>query len=407
MNRGINLLCPDGQRRLCVPVLSQYIADYEEQRSLASIKSGWCPKCILPSYRSKIANDARKNASETVNADKYKSNKHSHAHPYRPDPLAEDGGHPLRDREDTSRLRDEFNGDRDQLTQGLLPTLPFTEKHPHSWICDCLAPDLLHQVTKCFYDYVHQWNLDILVGQKDPNYSKLTAKQRSDSPSLASAKGEFDARFSHLPPYSALRQFRKGISMTSRWTGNEFIAMMQCYAGVAKGLIPEDASRLIKSYLDIHRLAHYVSHTEETLGMLDKAIAEFWRLLFDPNGSYVQFEVVKPGWHCPKLHYFRHYTEWVRRNGVLPYCSTDRSETWHKPLKASWRASNKGPQAMRFILNDEGRKLAWAMWEDQILNQELVYVTNDEEHELDEDENLDARNIQPFIPNGEGTETFG
>ena len=51
MEDEINLMCPDGQRRLCFPVLAQYIADYEEQRVLASILSGYCPKCTIPRYR--------------------------------------------------------------------------------------------------------------------------------------------------------------------------------------------------------------------------------------------------------------------------------------------------------------------------------------------------------------------
>jgi len=51
MDDGINLLCPDGQRRLCFPVLVEYLADYEEQRLLISILSGRCPKCTIPTYR--------------------------------------------------------------------------------------------------------------------------------------------------------------------------------------------------------------------------------------------------------------------------------------------------------------------------------------------------------------------
>ena len=31
MEDGINMLCPDGNRRYIVPVLAQYLADYEEQ----------------------------------------------------------------------------------------------------------------------------------------------------------------------------------------------------------------------------------------------------------------------------------------------------------------------------------------------------------------------------------------
>src|SRR5436190_21946374 len=51
MEDGINLLCSDGQRRLCFPVLMEYIADYEEQGLFASILSGRCPKCTIPAYQ--------------------------------------------------------------------------------------------------------------------------------------------------------------------------------------------------------------------------------------------------------------------------------------------------------------------------------------------------------------------
>lgn len=50
MEDGINLKCPDGERRYCVPVIASYIADYEEQRVLAGIVSGYCPKCTIPSF---------------------------------------------------------------------------------------------------------------------------------------------------------------------------------------------------------------------------------------------------------------------------------------------------------------------------------------------------------------------
>src|SRR5271168_5183093 len=43
--------------------------------------------------------------------------------------------------------------------------------------------------------------------------------------------------------------------------------------------------------------------------------------------------------------------------------STDRGEAWHKPLKASYRASNKGAQADEFILRHEERMTAFRLWE--------------------------------------------
>ena len=75
MEDGINLMCPDGQRRLCFPVLAQYIADYEEQRVLASILSGYCPKCTIPRYHKLegksicIATSKRKTGVHSVSLD--------------------------------------------------------------------------------------------------------------------------------------------------------------------------------------------------------------------------------------------------------------------------------------------------------------------------------------------------
>jgi len=48
---GINMICPDGERRLCHPILAQYISDYQEQALLASITFMVCPKCTIPRYR--------------------------------------------------------------------------------------------------------------------------------------------------------------------------------------------------------------------------------------------------------------------------------------------------------------------------------------------------------------------
>lgn len=85
-----------------------------------------------------------------------------------------------------------------------------------------LTPDLLHQVTKCFFDHSHS----IVVGviDKESNSGK--------------AKGEIDARFSHVPPYIyvRLKGFREGINKLPRWQGPEYRAMVKVYLGVGDHL---------------------------------------------------------------------------------------------------------------------------------------------------------------------------
>ena len=45
MSTGIKLACGDGRRRLCFPVLCQYIGDMEEQWNLTCLIKPSCPKC--------------------------------------------------------------------------------------------------------------------------------------------------------------------------------------------------------------------------------------------------------------------------------------------------------------------------------------------------------------------------
>ena len=319
MNDGVNLLCPDNERRHCFPVLAQYIADYEEQRVLTSIVSGNCVKCTLPSFRANVGSGI--NSERTV--------------------------FPPRIQQEASELRALHDKEILHKQFGLKPTHPFTKNIPRCDIHDLMAMDILHGVSKCFFDYVHtKWIIPLI------ELDKGTAK----------ARDEINARFSNLSPFRRLKSFRNGISCLPRWTGAEYKAMSKVYLGVIAGLVPNEAIMMVKEYLDIQRLAHYESHTESTLKLLDKAVKGFWNQLMLPDGPFVTHDLVKTGWYCPKLHCFRHYTQNVREKGVLPFCSTDRTEPYHRPIKDSYRASNRGAQAGEFILRDEARDFGWEIW---------------------------------------------
>ena len=45
---GKTVICADGRRRLCFPMLCAWIADYFENVNLHSLKSGACPVCEAP-----------------------------------------------------------------------------------------------------------------------------------------------------------------------------------------------------------------------------------------------------------------------------------------------------------------------------------------------------------------------
>jgi hypothetical protein len=353
MEFGINLECPDGERRLCFPVLAHYIADYEEQRMLASIISGACPKCTIPRYK----RSAKHNVPPGLL-------------PQPQPPATYSAGmqvYPPRKGDDAKRLRAQYGRDGNQTTDnddlkafGYHETIPFTEHHLYSNIHEALAPDILHQVLKCSYDYVHDWMLEVVKAQTGISLTKV--------------EGEIDARFSQIPPYPGLRAFTNGISKTSRWTGNEIRKMMRVYGGVIKGLVPDSCSSFLKNYLDILRMSEYMSHTESTLALLSTAINDFWKQLWDPRGPFATIMIkntdqqrIPPGWFAPKFHYLQHYTDQIRSKGVLSFCSTNRTETWHKTIKDAYRRSNKGPQSLEFCVRDEARRYAWAVWEADLL----------------------------------------
>jgi len=354
MEEGVNMLCPDGKRRLCLPRIAQYIADYEEQRMLASILNSFCVKCTIPAFPRMKNPPAPDEDQSTLRGVKHKRGAKSNMSK-QPATSAQQVEIRRRAEEDCRMLCQSPDNNRKELKKrGCHPTFPFTEKFHvidrHLDIHRILAPDLLHQASKCFHDYLYKWVVEYFG--KD---------------GCSKAIGEIDARFSQLPPYPRLRAFPEGISNTTRWTGNEYKQMLRVYLGLVKGLMPDSLVSVVKAYFHIHRLGHYVSHTDDTLRMLNSAVYEFTNLRNDPNGLLLSRGILRPEWRCPRIHMFDHYTEWIQDMGALPFASTDRSEACHRPLKEMWRGSNKGPQWQEQVLRQDSWRHAWDSWEAKLL----------------------------------------
>ena len=137
------------------------------------------------------------------------------------------------------------------------------------------------------YDYIYDWMVKVI-------HATYPAA------SLLKIMGEIDTQFSQLPPYPGIRHFREGVSAMSRWTGNKYKKMAQVLLGVVRSLIPPMIARLIRVYLGILRLSLYVSHSESTKNMLDKAVKDFLQLQNDPHGPLIEHGVIQEGWYCPK-----------------------------------------------------------------------------------------------------------
>jgi Plavaka transposase len=329
MEEGVSIKCGDGHTRLCFPRLSQYVADYEEQRVLAGILSGYCPKCTIPAFR-------------TVEED---------------DDMIFPSDYPPRDGDHALEHRTRHGHDVNELkVYGYHPLTPFSEYHHHKGsarlcsIYEALAPDLLHQVSKNFFDYVYKIIKAAMIKIVGVSEKKLFR--------------ELDARFSQIPMFRGLKWFRKGISKIHRWTGKEYKNMLRVMLGVIRDIAPKDVVRFVRAFLDVHRMAHYDSHTDNegrdtttpgTLQLLADAIDKFRDCLTNPESDLVKHGIVKLGWYTPKIHYAHHYPDYIRQKGTLPQCSTDRSEALHRAVKRAHEASNKGVNNEDFITVYESR----------------------------------------------------
>jgi hypothetical protein len=369
------MLCPDGQRRQCHPVLCQYIGDYPEQTLLSCILSGNCPRCLIPPYAREVVevpNDvvtpSQKNKKEP-HVKKRKRNEKQDGSTTREvkrtkagsgDPLQK---YPLRTQTHHEETRARYQQSKDEAilkNVGLKPDRPFTDIFDHSDIHSIIAPDILHQVAKMLFDNLYtDWIVPFIAITRG---SSVVAVQQ-----------EIDARFSQLPPYPGLKSFGKGISVTQRWTGNEYKAMARVLLPVVADLLSDKMVKLVSAYMHIIHLSSYTSHTEQTITYLRNAVDEYTRLRSSSASPLVELDILAEGWWAPKQHWLQHYADWVPQMGPLPYCSTDRSEALHKLHKDSYRRSNKNPGDFhRFILNMESYKTV-LQWYESTLPDSDVY----------------------------------
>src|SRR5579859_5211360 len=86
---------------------------------------------------------------------------------------------------------------------GLHPQEPFSAKYPFGGILDAVCPDLLHQTSKGFMDYLlEKWILPLMQWHGEKQQPKASNEQVSQ---------QFDARFALMPSAMQLRRFPSGI----------------------------------------------------------------------------------------------------------------------------------------------------------------------------------------------------
>ncbi|KAF8121357.1 hypothetical protein K438DRAFT_1913726 [Mycena galopus ATCC 62051] len=274
---GVTMDCADGFVRRMYLILSAYIADYPEQ----------CLVCCCCTCSPKCRGDA------------------THA-PWRCPA------------ETLAILADQASGDypAEFVNQHLRAINPFWADLPHCDIFRCMTPDLLHELHNgVFGDHIVKWATSTMRGGKD----------------------EVDRRFRAMTPHPSLRHFKKGISLTTQWTGTERKNMEKVFLGILANATEPRVQLACRGVLDFIHYAHFETHCDESLLELDAA----WLAFHNNKDIFVDLEV-RTHFNISKVHKLKHYVDSIRSKGTADGFNSEGTERLHIDLaKVGYNATNK------------------------------------------------------------------
>lgn len=285
---GVDMACGDGFIRKVFPILAAYIADHPEQCLVACCQENHCPKCLVtPTQR----------GSPSV----------SPLNPHFRDPTTS-----------AEMIKEQLRGDKPAgfKAAGLRSVMPFWADLPHCDIFRCITPDILHQLHKgMFKDHTVKWATACVDGEDD----------------------EIDRRFRTMTTHADLRHFKKGISLISQWTGNEYKHMEKVFLGVLAGGTDPEVVRAVRAVLDFIYYAHFEVHTSESLAHLESA----WRTFHASKRIFTELGV-REHFNFAKLHALEHYMWSILWLGAADGYNTEGTERLHIDFaKQGYRASNR------------------------------------------------------------------
>ena len=138
--------------------------------------------------------------------------------------------------------------------------------------------------------------------------------------------------------HPSFRHFKKGISLISQWTGNEYKNMEKVFLGtIANASKHPEVARRVCAILDFLYYTHFKTHTDKSLCKLEDAWTRF-----HANKSIFTTLEARQHFNIPKIHSMQHYLHMIHSHGTTDGYNTEASEHLHIDFaKHTYAASNR------------------------------------------------------------------
>ncbi|KAF8151363.1 hypothetical protein B0H34DRAFT_678011 [Crassisporium funariophilum] len=275
---GVDMVCADSFIRQIFPMLAAYIAHYPEQCLVCCCKENTCPECAVKGQKrgEYLVHAMLRNVQATL---------------------------AMLNAKTAGLAPPEF------VDQNLCLVNPFWRNLSHCNIFSCMTSNLLYQLHKgVFHDHIVSWASEAMKGQQE----------------------EVDEQFQAMSLHPTLRHFKKGILLTSQYTGTK-------HKNMEKVFTDPQVILAVQGILNLIYYVHFKMHSNESLAKLDAA----W-FVFHQNKEVFERLEIREHFVISKVHNIKHYQDLIHSQGTADGFNTKGTERLHIDLaKMGYQAGNK------------------------------------------------------------------